>query len=228
MMQHRRAVLVCIAAALIFVINPRARAATPEQVDEAIKKAVSYIYSQQAEGNWEMVPKREKDDPANVEGWQWGGLTSLATCALLYARESPQDQHIKEAMDWLLKADIHGIYALGFRCQVWQMTQNLPGVKQKAFADFKFLTEAVHKKGTSPVGVPIKGMFPYAFNNGKSIGEGWYDHSVSQYGVLAMWALNQMNIEIPADYWRVTETAWREQQNDDGGWSYRFHEGDGS
>ncbi len=223
MKQHPRIVLVLFAAALICLSAPRARAATPEQVDEAIKKAVNYIYSQQSSGNWEVVQKREKDDPANVEGWQWGGLSSLATCALLYARESPEDPRIKESMDFLLKADIHGIYALGFRCQVWQMTQNLPGVKQKAFGDFKFLTEAVHKRGAF-----TKGMFPYAFNNGKSIGEGWYDHSVSQYGVLAMWALNQMNIEIPGDYWRTTEAAWREQQNEDGGWSYRFREGDGS
>ena len=224
-MKHpRRTFLVFLAAAaLVLITTHRAIAATPEQVDEAIKKAVNYIYSQQSGGNWEMVSKREKDDPASVEGWQWGGLSSLATCALLYARESPQDPRIKEAMDWLLKADIHGIYALGFRCQVWQMTQNLPGVKEKAFADFQFLKEAVHKRGAF-----TKGMYPYAFDKGKSIAEGWYDHSVSQYGVLAMWALNQMNIEVPAEYWRVTEAAWREQQNDDGGWSYKFREGDGS
>ena len=202
MKHHRRAVLCLLAAALLLSSVPPARAATPEQVDESIKKAINYIYSQQSGGTWEMVASRSKDDPASVEGWQWGGLSSLATCALLYARESPEDPRIKESLDWLLKADIHGIYALGFRCQVWQMTQNLPGVKQKAFGDFKFLTEAVHKRGTSN-GVPLKGMFPYAFNNGKSIGEGWYDHSVSQYGVLAMWALNQMNIEIPGDYWRT-------------------------
>jgi hypothetical protein len=224
MMHHRRLVLLCFSAALILITIHRAGAATPEQVEEAIKKATNYIYSQQSSGNWEMVAKREKDDPANVEGYQWGGLSSLATCALLYARESPQDPRMKEAIDFLLKADIHGIYALGFRCQVWQMTPNFPGVKEKAFGDFKFLLDAVHKKGTSEAGVPLKGMFPYAYDKGKPIGERWYDHSVSQYGVLAMWALNQMNIEIPADYWRVTETAWREQQNDDGGWSYQFRE----
>src|SRR5678815_2383702 len=158
MMHHRRAVLLCLAAALVLCSAPRARAATPVQVDEAIKKAVNYIYSQQASGNWEVSQKREKDDPANIEGYQWGGLSSLATCALLYARESPQDPRMKEAIDWLLKADIHGIYALGFRCQVWQMTSNVPGVKEKAFADFKMLLEAVHKKGTADNGVPIKGM----------------------------------------------------------------------
>jgi hypothetical protein len=222
MKPSRRLVLLCLLAALLTAI-PRARAATPEQVDEAIKKAINYIYTQQASGNWEMVQKREKDDPANVEGYQWGGLSSLATCALLYARESPQDPRLKEAIDFLLKADIHGIYALGFRCQVWQMTSNVPGVKEKAFADFKLLLEAVHKRGAF-----TKGMYPYAYDKGKAIAPDWYDHSVSQYGVLAMWALNQMNIEIPADYWRVIETAWREQQNDDGGWSYKFREGDGT
>jgi hypothetical protein len=221
MKQIRRAVLILLVAVLPI---PSARAATPEQVDEAIKKAINYIYSQQSSGNWEVVPSRSKDDPANVEGYQWGGLSSLATCALLYARESPQDPRIKEALDFLLKAEIKGIYALGFRCQVWQMTSNVPGVKQKAFEDFKHLLEAVHKRGSSEAGVPLKGMFPYAFDKGKPIGEKWYDHSVSQYGVLAMWALNQMGIEVPADYWATTETVWREHQNDDGGWSYQFRE----
>src|SRR3954471_17980862 len=191
MMRHRRALLACLAAGLILFSSSFACAATPEQVEASIKKAIDYIYSQQSGGNWEMVPKREKDDAASVEGWQWGGLSSLVTCVLLYARESPQDPRIKESIDWLLKQDIHGIYALGFRCQVWQMTQNLPGVKQKALADFKLLTDAVHKKGAF-----TKGMYPYAYNNGKAIGEGWYDHSVSQYGVLAMWALQQMNFEV--------------------------------
>jgi hypothetical protein len=224
MMHRRRRVLFAfLAAALTLSIHHRASAATPEQVDEAVKKAIAYIYTQQSGGNWEVSGSRSKDEAHTVEGWQWGGLSSLATCALLYAKESPQDPRIKESLDWLIKADIHGIYALGFRCQVWQMTQNLPGVKEKAFEDLQLLKEAVHKRGPF-----TKGMFPYAFANGKSIGEGWYDHSVSQYGVLAMWALNQMNIEIPGDYWRITEGAWQLQQNDDGGWSYRFHEGDPS
>src|SRR5687768_13995028 len=147
MMLCRRIAIAAIAAVL--TISSSAKAATPEQVDEAIKKAINYIYSQQQGGNWEIVPSRGKEDAASVEGFQWGGLSSLATCALLYARESPQDPRMKEAIDWLVKAEINGIYALGFRCQVWQMTPNVPGVKEKAILDTKLLLDAVHKRGTS-------------------------------------------------------------------------------
>jgi hypothetical protein len=221
MMLCRRIAIAAIAAVLTF--SSSAKAATPEQVDEAIKKAINYIYSQQQGGNWEIVAQRDpKGDAHQVQGYQWGGLSSLATCALLYAKESPQEPRVKEALDWLIKADVYGIYALGFRCQVWQMAQNVPGVKQKALEDFNLLKKAVHQRGAYTAG-----MFPYAFYEGKHIREGWYDHSVSQYGVLAMWAINQMNIEVSSDYWRLTEKAWKEHQNDDGGWQYKFREGEG-
>src|SRR5262245_11293192 len=125
----------CVAA-LIAALSCRAVAATPQEVDQAIHNAIAYIYSQQDEGNWELVRARLEDEgPPSVSGWQWGGVTSIATCGLLYARESPQDPRIRQALDWLKQAEIRGLYALGFRCQVWAMAPRHPGVLQAARAD---------------------------------------------------------------------------------------------
>ena len=47
------------------------------------------------------------------------------------------------------------------------------------------------------------------------------DHSVSQYGILGLWACEQTGaIEVGADRWRMIEAAWREQQSAEGGWDY--------
>src|SRR5947207_629771 len=165
MMHHRRVGLLCLAICLAFSNRRFASAATPEQVDEAIKKAIAYIYSQQSGGNWELVSPRANEVAPSVEGLQWGGLSSLATCALLYAKESPQDPRLKEALTWLKNSEIVGIYALGFRCQVWQMAQNYEGAKELARKDRDFLLQAVYKRGDF-----TKGMFPYAFYKGKPQG----------------------------------------------------------
>jgi hypothetical protein len=50
-----------------------------------------------------------------------------------------------------------------------------------------------------------------------------YDHSVSQYGVLAVWALNECGMEIPAETWQKFDGAWREHVEKDGSWSYKLH-----
>src|SRR5438477_870850 len=98
-----------IAAILLCGITVQvSHAATPEQVDKAIKKAIDYIYSQQQNGNWEVVEKREPTAAAHlVKGWQWGGPTSIAVCALLYAKENDENPKLKEAIDWMLKAEVY-------------------------------------------------------------------------------------------------------------------------
>src|SRR5437870_2783885 len=63
----------------------------PDDVDAAIAKAVKFLYSQQKSSNtWEQAttPEPNGDEGKNdVNGRQWGGLTSMATYALLAANE---------------------------------------------------------------------------------------------------------------------------------------------
>ena len=46
------------------------------------------------------------------------------------------------------------------------------------------------------------------------------DHSVSQYGVLGLWAATQLDVPIPAATWKTIDDTWRREQNPDGGWGY--------
>ena len=186
-------------------------AATPEQVDEAIERAKKQLYDLQKNGTWEVSALADTDKgEADVSGGQWGGLTSIATYALLASGESPQDKRLRTAIDWLKKADIKGVYALGMRLQVWNYlskTEARPFIEH----DAKLLLLALKSKGNQV------GFFDYLVTP-----SGRYDHSVSQYGVLGLWAAAEAEqpFEVPEKFWHLVEDAWLRDQDKTGGWSY--------
>jgi hypothetical protein len=205
---------------LLSILATNIRAATPAQVDAAIQKAVEYLYKQQKNGNWEVVAVPDPNiqgAASNVKGFQWGGLSAMATCALRYAGESPQNPRMRQAIDWLTRADMYGVYGLGFRCQVWAMVPPSDLIRFAAQRDAAYLIDALIKKDAA------RGCFPYFSWRGKSEpGSSDADHSVSQYGVLGLWGCYQVNIEIPTAAWIEIESAWRSHQYPNGGWAYRF------
>ena len=83
----------CIAA-----LNGVARAATPQQVDDAVKKAIANLYQIQKNGNWENVPAQEGEKWDSTEGTQWGGITGVVTYALLSADEKSTETHVAAAV----------------------------------------------------------------------------------------------------------------------------------
>ena len=192
---------------------PAARAASPKEVNDAIAKGVKYLYDVQQDGHWELVPAPTGDGHADVRGRQWGGLTAMATYALLAAGENPQDPRLAKAIDWLLEKEITGTYAVGLRAQVWQFLPEKHPQRVKIRAAIKrdrdiLIEGASQKKGDAT------GFYGYYPTH-----EG-YDLSNSQYGVLGMWAVEQAGAEVPRKYWEVQDKLWKEAQNQDGGWGY--------
>ena len=116
------------------------RAATPQQVDKAIKKGVDWLYSQQNDkGNWETTPGPGPDarkEQAKPEAGQWGGYSAIATYALLDAGESWRDKRVRDALEWLNKAPMVGTYAVALRAQCWQYLPHSPGVASQCPLSF--------------------------------------------------------------------------------------------
>jgi hypothetical protein len=218
-MQNRRNfVFVSLFEISLFVICiSSARAATAEQVDQMLEKAKTYVYSQQKDGLWELhpAPVTREEAAANdtkVTGGQWGGETALAVYALLAAGESPQDPRLVPAIKFLMTADLKGTYALGMRAQLYTFLPPSKEVQQAAQADAERLKDAVFG------GVKAKGLFDYLLEP-KSRTR--IDHSVSQYGVLGMWACERAGAEVDTAFWKSTEDAWiRDQIAGDGSWCY--------
>lgn len=202
------------AALVVAAAAPRAgNAASPKEVNAAIDKAVKYLYEVQQDSNWEMTQTPTSDEKASVRGKQWGGLTAMATYALLAAGENPQDERVARAINWLLDNELRGTYAVGLRAQVWQfIPEKHPQRAQIRAAikrDREILASGVSERKNSSYG--FYGYYP---------GDEHYDRSNSQYGVLGMWAVEQAGAEVPRKYWEIQEEVWKKSQNQDGGWGY--------
>ncbi len=199
---------VLTAAVAMAIGAAQSLAATPEQIDAAIKKGVEFLYKTQNEqGNWEKVQVHPGGTSGADEG-QWGGRTALCTYALLAAGEKPLDPRIVKATEWLRTAPITGHYSLGLRANVWL---NLPETdlnKQAMVKEARLLLSGISKSGGN------KGFHDYQPGGGR------LDISCAQYGVLGAWAAAQRIEEIPQPFWTLVETSWRNQQGDDGGWGY--------
>jgi hypothetical protein len=214
-MKLARRVLCGAVVSLFFAAG--APGATPGEVDAAILKARSYLYKQQnADANWELAQKRESDEDADVKGWQWGGLTAIATYAQIAGGEDGKSPRLAKAIDFLRDAKIQGIYALGLRAQVWLLL-NDKKLRPVMERDKGTLLAAIHGDIARRDEL---GFYAYYFDRGPKPLD-WYDLSVSQYGVLGVWALEQAGLEVPTKYWQVVDMAWRRAQHRDGGWSYR-------
>ena len=140
---------------------------------------------------------------------QFGGITALITYSLLAAGENPQDPNIIAAVDFLKKAKIGGVYALGLRMQVWLL---LPTSKENSAymkRDAETMLAMTQSRGSA------RGMHDYT-----AMGTS-YSHSRSQYAVLGCWAAEQLLPEaIPLRYWSLAEQGWLSHQDPSGGWTY--------
>lgn len=202
--------LVFATTALTLLTPPSASAATPEEVEQAIQKGVAFLYSQQRNGNWERAPARDPGGKGyDVTAGQWGGRTAIATYALLAAGEKPLDPRIVEACNFLRKADIIGNYALGMRAQVWLYLPRTDENKEAMLRDAQLLFRGLSLRGSN------RGLYDYIAGGSR------VDLSVSQYGVLGMWAAADFLEEVPANYWKEVENAWLKwQDRASGGWAY--------
>jgi hypothetical protein len=204
-------------ALLIGLLARPAIAATPQQVEAALGKAKDFLYSKQGkDGTWEKSPTRnkKKDEPdwmygQDVEGGQWGGQTALAVFALLVAGEDPQGPQLAPAVDFLMKADLIGTYALGMRAQVLMLLPQTTETKNLMRKDATRLTGLMQTKGKG------RGFYNYtAEGTATSL-------SRAQYAVLGVWSAAQSGQEISTAYWAEVEKAWVGAQEADGGWRYQ-------
>lgn len=209
----------CVALIVVAVALPLHAAPTPQQVDAAIKKGVAYLYSKQKSGgNWEQDVSRKSTahDWQSQQGDTFGGYTALCTFALLEAGEKPSEPRLARAVDFLKRADIVGIYALGIRTMVWSRLPQTPEVKRLLQEDVKRLAGSTIREGQAA------GMWGYlASPPGSTAATAEWDRSVSQFAVLGLWAAVQAGASVPPELWRVEDTVWRAGQGADGSWTYK-------
>ncbi len=199
-MRSRRLILT-LAGMAVALCASTGRAVTDEQVRQAIRKGVQFLYSQQhAWGHWD-----EKESGGEGHGGkQYAGWTSIVCYALLSAGEEwQQEQKLRQAMQWLSEVETKGTYAVGLRAHVWP---KLPD---------NFLPMVVRDAGLLKTGLNAKGGYRY------ELGDGAIDNSCTQYGVLGAWeCAKRAPGSIPNGYWQQVEGWVAASQTADGGWGY--------
>ena len=197
------------------LMSMRSRAASPADVERAIKQGVSFLYSVQSDdGTWEFIlkPDAKGNFPGGVK--QAGGPTALAVYALLSAGESPTDPRIEKALNFLKKTPSNGTYAIGIRANVYALLNPTPEVKRLMSAEAGWIKTAMI------LGKDVKTRGFYGYGAGIKTG---CDRSTSQIALLGAWGCAQVGDVFGADYWNVVETGWRKAQLEDGGWNYNEH-----
>lgn len=178
-----------------------------QAVAAAIAKARDYLWSQWKDGNWE-----EGIGSSGTSNSRYGGMTALCTYALLTAGERPQQERMKQTLNWLAKIDMEGTYARAFRASVWaQLGRESPYYSNLA-GDLRWLISAMNSDGGYDYTPPNRQIV----TGGESPG----DNSNSQIAVLGVWAAARAGAEVPAAYWENVERHWRKCQLPDGGWTY--------
>ncbi len=209
----RRAYCIAFSVGVMLAFSAFSRAATVQEVEDAIRRGKEFLYSVQKDGNWEHLPAPDQFNRNRFshDGLQWGMATATATYGLLAAGESSQDDRLKEAIAFLRTADIRGIYALGMRCQVWLLLPRSDENKRAMQRDLNLLLQSVLAEPKN------RGLFDYSCppRNAKTT-----DLEVAAYGMLALSALADSGANVPAAYWTALDQTWRMHQNSDGGWPY--------
>ncbi len=188
---------------------------TDEQIRNAIRKGVNFLYSQQnSAGHWDQPTYRKPKPKGDQEYKQYGGWTSICLYALLSAGEDWQgNPKLYKALKWLADQEYNGSYARGLRAHVWR---KLPDRS----ADIDFLDELRRDLDVLANGFSRHQPGAYTY----LLGGGSWDHSCTQYGVLGVWEAAKRGLKVEDAYWRAVEQHFLKHQDmPSGGWGYAAH-----
>jgi hypothetical protein len=212
-MFRRVPALTVLAGLTALLLAPCPAAAQPGEEDELVRKVnraidrgVQYLKSQHNprthwEGFW-----------LNQLGDMHGGVTSLATLALLNCGEKPDSKEIRSALDYLRSLPRSKTYVVGLSTMVFaeaRQPQDLPRIQENV--DWLIRT-ATRSNGR------ITG-WSYPFEQGSRP-----DGSNTQYALLGLYAGKQAGAKIPDSVWKEVRQLYidsqRKEGQDAGYWTY--------
>ncbi|HMO37593.1 MAG TPA: hypothetical protein PKA06_16255, partial [Gemmatales bacterium] len=183
---------------------------TPQQVRDAIQKGIEFLKRSQdnQSGNWE----RFNAAPIQLGDYS-GGVTALATLALLESGVNPEEPYMKKALGYLEKLPPKKTYVASL--QAIALAQADPvryGPKVREIIDWLIQVADSSQGGTMLAwGYPLGGV-------------NRPDHSNTQYAVLALREAHAQGIKVPAGVWTKVKKMYLKSQNRSGGWGYNIEQ----
>ena len=170
------------------------------EIRKAVDRAVGFLHRCQGE---------DGEIHEGIVHYSKGAGTVMAALAMLAAGADPHSNiPLSRALEWLKENSQENTYFRAVRANVWQYALRRTPEDSTLHAalkdDYEWLIKALGKK------------------------EGWrylmtssdWDNSVTQYGVLGVWAACRAGIEPGKEFWQRMSKHFRERQNSDGGWGY--------
>jgi len=165
---------------------------TSAEVREAIQRGVSAIRAAQSrDGSW-----GEREYP--------GGLTALATLALLQAGTPADAAPVQAAVRFLSKVPDEQTYVVSLKLMVLARVD-----AQRYRADIQAAADwLIRAQGPS-------GLWNYTAHKER------FDHSNSQFALLGLHAAAQAGVRVPPRVWQAALQGVLSTQQPDGGWTYQ-------
>jgi len=197
-------------------------------VDAAVKRGVEFLKSQQQpDGSWTGL--RARNYPM--------GYTALVLLALLKAGVDPEDECIKKGFDYLRKLPFRKVYSVSVLILALEALYEPPSLEKLKEAGKK---GDLSKWRTEVCKTPRKRARDHFRRKAKRFDKAWlrravewllkvrnkqgiwrypergYDHSNTQYALLALCAAKRLGIKIPADVWMGVAKHFIESQEKEG------------
>ncbi len=181
---------------------------TAEQVRESIERGINFLKrSQQANGTWQPV------------GYHRGGVTALATLALLTAGVPPQDPTVRRSLEFLdgLELDVSTIYTVSLMTMVY--CQAAPEMRRARIRECaEHLARGQYKAGGRDGN--WEGGWTYRMREAHPSGSR-PDGSNSQFALLALHEAALIGIEVDPAIWQRSRVFWNSLRDQTtGGFSY--------
>lgn len=208
-----RPLMILVAVLLVFLSAMPAPAAPPRpeeelvgQVNRAIDRGVQYLrQNYNANSQWEGFW-------LNALGDMNGGVSALATLALLNCGVPPTDREIRQSLEYLRKLENKRTYVVGLSTMVFaeaRQPQDLPRIQRNV--DW-LIKNAYREKGR------IRG-WSYPFENNAARPDG----SNTQYALLGLYAGKTAGAKIDNDVWADVLKLYQDtivKEGDDAGYWY--------
>ena len=199
-MRRLAACIILMGGVLATIVRPVRAEITPQQITEAIDRAVDYLERQQRrDGTWPVSSRLARPD----------GVTALCMLAMLNAGVEADDEHIQRGLNYLRKLrpdEVNHTYTVSLQTMVF--------CKADPKRDRSLITRNVAwLQRTQIKDPPSKGAWGYPGMSG--------DNSNSQFALLALYEAERAGVPVDGRTWGLARNYWEGVQNPDGSWGYR-------
>ncbi len=203
-----------VALLSLLLIAPPASAAPPvdpelkdvQAVNRAIDQGVGYLRK-----NWDKDTHWESFVITSLTEMK-GGITALATLALLNAGVKPTDDAVAKPLEFLRKMEPKKTYVVALANLCFAELRD-PKDLARVQANTDWLLKSAVRRGGKIVGW----SYPFADDHPP-------DASNTQYALLGLYAAKQCGVKVPDDEWKHLLKLYTESQisetKDTGSWSY--------